>query len=262
MRKADAAGAIALIGLGLMKNATKQGIAAVSGGLSKVRKQYATKHEADVIAELRKKGVSPREILFQALQRLDFLSRAGYTHEVILVSKQTAKRLIDGERSAVPLDMVLVLGGSMSDEAMRYGDFQNNSILKELKEYINLTRMCKDHYDRDLMVHDFYYAALLCVEEQGADWQLFEALCKEAVGRIVSLGGTGERNHELQHNSAKTIFTFASAVRIAAQEEEQKRNKILRDAEALIQREQERRARSLGLQPSHRQGPVGSGSSI
>lgn len=52
----------------------------------------------------------------------------------------------------------------MSDEAMRYGDFQNNSILKELKEYINLTRMCMDHYDRDLMVHDFYYAALLCVE--------------------------------------------------------------------------------------------------
>lgn len=100
------------------------------------------------------------------------------------------------------------------------------------------------------------------MQEQGADWQLFEALCKEAVGRIVSLGGTGERNHELQHNSAKTIFTFASAVRIAAQEEEQKRNKILRDAEALIQREQERRARSLGLQPSHRQGPVGSGSSI
>jgi hypothetical protein len=61
MSSTDGAGAIAFKGLGMMR----QGMAALSGGLNKVRQQYATKHEADVLAELRKRSVPPSEILFQ-----------------------------------------------------------------------------------------------------------------------------------------------------------------------------------------------------
>lgn len=64
----------------------------------------------------------------------------------------------------MPLEMVLVLGGSMSDEALKFGDFQKSSILQGLQEYINMSRMGKDHYDRETMVHEFYYALLLCTE--------------------------------------------------------------------------------------------------
>lgn len=52
----------------------------------------------------------------------------------------------------------------MSEEAQRFGDFQKSSILQGLQEYINMSRMGKDHYDRDTMVHEFYYAILLCTE--------------------------------------------------------------------------------------------------
>lgn len=65
MSSADGAGAMAFKGLGMMLSASKQGMAVLSGGLNKVRKQYATKHEADVLAELKKKGLRPSDILFQ-----------------------------------------------------------------------------------------------------------------------------------------------------------------------------------------------------
>ena len=65
MTSADGAGAIAFKGLGMMLSASKQGMAALSGGLNKMRKQYATKHESDVLAELRKRSVHPGEIMFQ-----------------------------------------------------------------------------------------------------------------------------------------------------------------------------------------------------
>jgi hypothetical protein len=68
---ADGAGAFALKGLGMMMSASKQGMAALSTSLSKVRKSYANKHEADVLAELRKRGVPPSEILFQGLKLLE-----------------------------------------------------------------------------------------------------------------------------------------------------------------------------------------------
>ena len=72
----------------------------------------------------------------------------------------------------MPLEMVLVLAGSMSDEALRFGDFQKSSILQGLQEYINMSRMGKDHYDRDTMVHEFYYAILLCTEVRSPAFNL------------------------------------------------------------------------------------------
>lgn len=61
----DGAGAFMLKGLGMMMSTSKQGMAALSTSLNKVRKNYATKHEADVIAELKRSGLHPGEILFR-----------------------------------------------------------------------------------------------------------------------------------------------------------------------------------------------------
>lgn len=59
-----------------------------------------------------------------------------------------------------------------------------------------------------------------------------------------------------RHKAAKTIYTFASAIKLAAQQEDQKRQKSLREAEALIQREQEKKARALTAQSGHMQRPA------
>lgn len=59
-----------------------------------------------------------------------------------------------------------------------------------------------------------------------------------------------------RHKAAKTIYTFASAIKLAAQQEDQKRQKSLREAEALIQREQEKKARALTVQSGHMQRPA------
>lgn len=59
-----------------------------------------------------------------------------------------------------------------------------------------------------------------------------------------------------RNKSAKALFTFASAIKIAAQQEEQKRNKALRDAEALIQKEQEKKSRASASEPLQAQRPA------
>ncbi|CAK9858055.1 unnamed protein product [Sphagnum jensenii] len=235
-------GAMAWKGFGKMMTASKSGMAVLSSGLSKMKKSYATKHEADVVSGLKNKGVHPRELLFAAMQRLDYLSLAGYNSEITAVSQQAAKRLTDVEKSSVPLDAVIVLGGAMSEESMKYGDFQKGSILQGLQEYMNMSKMGKDHYDRDSLVHDFYYAILICSEEYGGNWQEFERMCRELVGQVVKIGyETSGQYSDTQLKAAKSIFTFASAIKLAAQQEEQKQQKSLREAEALIQREQEKR---------------------
>lgn len=90
----------------------------------------------------------------------------------------------------------------------------------------------------------------------GGDWQRFEGICKEVVRRVATMRTAPDANHELQNKSAKALFTFASAIKIAAQQEEQKRNKALRDAEALIQKEQEKKSRASASEPLQAQRPA------
>jgi hypothetical protein len=180
----------------------------------------------------------------------------------------------------------------MSEESLKYGEFQKGSILQGLQEYMNMSKMGKDHYDRDSLVHDLYYAILICSEvwlslflppglaslwdaelcmvptpiilevnlwvtlqEYGGNWQEFERMCRELVGRVVKIGyETSGQYSDTQLKAAKSIFTFASAIKLAAQQEEQKQQKSLREAEALIQREQEkRRALSTSSMPIQQQ---------
>lgn len=55
--------ALAKKGYAIIKSAAKSGVAAISQGVHSVRKGYATKHEADVLAELKSQGLHPAEHL-------------------------------------------------------------------------------------------------------------------------------------------------------------------------------------------------------
>eukprot|EP00249_Psilotum_nudum_P014528 c24865_g1_i4 orf=293-577(-) len=81
-------------GVGMLVNATKSGISVLSTGVSKARKGYAVKHENSVLAELKNKGLSPADNLFEALQKVYCLYMAGYKHEVAAAAQQAGKRLV------------------------------------------------------------------------------------------------------------------------------------------------------------------------
>ncbi|CAM6010431.1 unnamed protein product [Sphagnum balticum] len=235
--------------LAFLKNATKSGVAAVSQSIDKVRKGYATKHEESVMNELRAKGLHPAEHLHAALRRFNYLYLAGYKHEVHAASLQSAKRLTDGERSTVPLDAILVLGTAMSDEVLKYGDFEKGKLLQGMQDLMNNLRMGKEHYDRDSLSHDVYYAILFIAEEYEGDLHALEQICREVVAHVVTTAPmsditavptTGDPYAEPRRRAAKAIFYFATAVNTAAQEKQEKQLKALKEAETIIQLEQER----------------------
>lgn len=70
----------------------------------------------------------------------------------------------DPEKSTVPLDVVTVFGGVLFEESLRYGEFQKNVVVQGMQDFLNKSRMGKDHYDRDSIAHDVYYAVLICAE--------------------------------------------------------------------------------------------------
>ncbi|EFJ13757.1 hypothetical protein SELMODRAFT_424266 [Selaginella moellendorffii] len=172
-------------GVGMLFNATKTGFAALSQGIHMVRKGYADKHETGVLEDLRKTGKSPVEHLFDALRRVYYLYLAGYKNELAAAGRYTGKRMIDIERSSIPLDAVLVMSQSVCSEALKFGDFEKGIFTRSIQDYRNKSRMGKDHYDRDTLIHDVYYSLLLASEACGSDWSELEQMYREAVTRVV-----------------------------------------------------------------------------
>ena len=80
--------ALAKKGLAFIKSAAKSGVAVISEGIATVRKGYATKHEADVLAEMKAEGLHPAEFLHagsliprhRQLKPVLFLLRASLLH--------------------------------------------------------------------------------------------------------------------------------------------------------------------------------------
>lgn len=52
----------------------------------------------------------------------------------------------------------------MSDEVLKYGDFEKGKLLQGMQDLMNNLRMGKEHYDRDSLSHDVYYAILFIAE--------------------------------------------------------------------------------------------------
>lgn len=228
-------------GVGLLVSATRSGLSALSGSVSKAKKGYATKHESSVLAELKNKGLSPADYLFEALQKVYFLYMAGYKHEVVASALQAGKRLTDMEKDSVPIDVVSAFGHSVCDECLKYGDFEKGKFQQSMQDFLNKSRMGKEHFDRDSLVHDIYYAVLIAAETIGTEWQNLEQAFREAASRVIgnAIHATAA-TADARKKAAKALYLFATQIRSCAQESELKRQKALRDAENLLRKEQER----------------------
>ncbi|CAM6107487.1 unnamed protein product [Calypogeia fissa] len=237
----QAALGVAKKGLGMMFSASKAAASAISAGVQKVRKGYANKHELGVLNELKAKGLAPVEHLVQAMQRFYYLMMASYTHELQAAALLSAKRLTDPEKSTVPLDVVTVLGGVLFEESLKYGDFQRNVVVQGMQDFLNKARMGKDHYDRDSIAHDIYYAVLICAEEFETDWDQMQGCFREAVTRTVEWAASTDLSPDVRARAAKSVYLLGQAVKTSAQQWEEKRQKNIKDAETMLKTEQQRR---------------------
>lgn len=259
MSSSSQAGFLAKQGLGYLYSATKSGLGAISTGITHARKSYANYYEKDRLEALKKAGKPPQEVLFLILQRYYYLSLAGYENEAAACVQKAALKLADHEKSSVPPEAVSCLGSVLGDVASRYGDFSKGSWLG-LQDFLNSTRMGKDHFDRDNLVNDFYFAILYLVESLGGVGPLFEQEVQfsakqliessggapgpssslPAYAQVPSAAGTAQAAPDARAKAAKVVNVIASSMKKAAADSETKRQKSLRDAEAMLQREKER----------------------
>ncbi|BBN16857.1 hypothetical protein MPTK1_7g09890 [Marchantia polymorpha subsp. ruderalis] len=238
---ANTAAIAAKKGLGMMFSASKVAAAAIQAGVQKARKGYANKHEQDVLNELKAKGLPPVEHLVTVLKRLYYLKMAGYKHELQAAALVSAKRLTDSEKTTVPIDVVVVLGGVLMEETLKYGEFQKSAIVQGMQDFLNKSRMGKDHYDRDSVAHDVYYAVLILAEEFDTEWEQLEACIRDAVTRLVEWAAVTEQSPDARTRAAKAVYRFAQAIKEAGTASEERRQKALKDAENTLRREQDRR---------------------
>ncbi|KAJ7516149.1 hypothetical protein O6H91_22G044900 [Diphasiastrum complanatum] len=191
-------------GVGIFLGATKSGLSALTTGIAKARRSYGNKHETGVLQELRKTGLSPEDYVFQAFRRVYFLYLAGYKHELAAAAQLAGKRLTDAEKSSVPLDAVIILGHAVCEESLNYGDFEKGKFNQGMQDFLNKSRMGKDHFDRESISHDIYYSVLITAETYGEEWQNIERVFREAASRVIanainSLDDTGDASIELRH---------------------------------------------------------------
>lgn len=224
-------------GVGILKS----GMSVISSGLNKARKEYASNHEASVLAELRQKGLSPSDLLFQAFQRLYFLYLAGYKHELVAASQMAGKRLTDSERSTVPLDVISLMGNSICNECKKYGDFEKGKLYQGVQDIITKSRVVKEHYDRDSIVHDIYYAVLFTFENYGTHWQSLEKAFRDSASQVIGTAvSETDRKADPREKAAKTMFLFATEIKGCSNEAEIKRQKAVKEAEDLLRKERDK----------------------
>lgn len=70
----------------------------------------------------------------------------------------------DSDRCSVPLDVVTVITNVLCEECKQHGDFEKGKFSQSMTDFLNKTRQAKDHYDRDTLTHDIYYATLNLAE--------------------------------------------------------------------------------------------------
>lgn len=68
------------------------------------------------------------------------------------------------DRSTVPLDALLCIGGAIYEESLKYGDLNEGKLFHGLQDFLNKSRMGSNHFDRDRLSHDLYYSTLYMVE--------------------------------------------------------------------------------------------------
>jgi len=175
-------------GLGHLWTASVAGVSGISTAIKKAQKTYADYYEKEQLETLRKSGRQPWEILHQVLQKFVYLSLAGYNNEAAAAAKKAASKVAEFEKSTIPLECVTATGNLLLNFCGKYGDFSSNSWLG-LSDFLNHSRMGKDHFDRDQLVTDFYFAILLLAESCGGVNAQFEHALRQAAGRLIEGSG-------------------------------------------------------------------------
>lgn len=210
-------GTIAQKGLEFLWNATVASASGISNAINKAQKQYANYHEKEQLENLRKLAKPAPEILFSVMQRFCYLFLAGYNNEAAACARKAAIKLADSEKSSVPLDAVLVIGRVLTSVTSNYGDFSKSSWLN-LSDFLNSSRMGKDHYDRDALVNDLYFSLLILLENSGGVNERFERGLMEAAGRLIEGSNyQGEISHSPYAASAYNVDSLGGALPSYAQ---------------------------------------------
>eukprot|EP00850_Spirogloea_muscicola_P017836 SM000157S02066 [mRNA] locus=s157:184139:185727:+ [translate_table: standard] len=177
-------------------SATKSGFSAISSGISKARKSYADYTERDRLEALRRTTVAPAELVHQGeqrtspgssrpLERFYHLLLAGYKNELAAAAQKAGARLADAEKSSVPAEAVMAIGSILTDMSLKYGNFAKTSLTQGLQDFLNGSKMGKDHYDRDALANDLYFAVLLLAESCAGAGPAFESAIRAAGSRLV-----------------------------------------------------------------------------
>lgn len=271
------AGFLAKQGFSMLYNATVTSVGAISTGINKAVKSYADYHETGQLESLKKSGKSPAECLSKVLERFKYLSLAGYGNEVAAAAQKIAAKLVAAEKTSVTLESAAVVSRLLVETATKYGDFSGGGW--GLQDFLNSARMGKDHFDRDSLVNDFYYAILFLQDVTGGPGPEFERIVREAgkrmiegegfVSEVPAYGGAynpyaytqssglpsyasvpsatapAAPDQDPKKKTAKVLFQVASAMKKASDDAEAKKIKNLRDAEETLRREKEKAAANL-----------------
>ncbi|CAI5484903.1 unnamed protein product [Closterium sp. Yama58-4] len=142
---------------------------------------------------MRKSGKRPDDVIFAALQRLLHLDMAGYHHEVAAVSQKIATKLATADdRSSVEHQTLQALSRTLMEACRQHGMDVTPSVkggrlgFQGLEDFLNSSRMGTDHYDRDKLVTDLYFAFLFAQDVAQGNAQRIEAAVNEAVERLIS----------------------------------------------------------------------------
>ena len=93
-----------------------------------------------------------------------------------------------------------------------------------MHDFLTKSRAGKDHYDRDSIVHDIYYAVLFTVENYGTQWKSLEKAFRDSASQIIRtvVHGT-DRKIDPREKAAKAMYLFASEIKLCSNEAEGKR---------------------------------------
>ncbi|CAI5473535.1 unnamed protein product [Closterium sp. Yama58-4] len=272
------AGYFAKQGLSMLYNATVTSVSAIATGINKAYQTYTDYYERDQIEALKKSGKRPADNLYLVLQRFQYLCMAGYNNEVAAAAQKAAAKLTAGEKSSVAHETLLLLTRVLTSVSQRYGEQSGQGW--GLQDFLNSSRMGKDHFDRDQLVTDFYFAILFVQDVCGGPGPQFEQAIREATGRLVegdkyvgegggfsgggaaAFGGASSSvpsyaavpsasalpaDQDPKKKAMKVVQVLSQAVRKAAEDADGRKQRSLKEAEDMLRRENEKAAAAAGV---------------
>jgi hypothetical protein len=121
----------------------------------------------------------------------------------------------DTAKISMPLDAVTILGKSVCNDCSKYGDFEKGSFYQSMQDFLAKSRMTKDHFHRESIIHDIYYAVLITAERFGTGAGIRENIqecCFLYNWRCDAYNRCQNRSQDSQHVDYTTIQTVSKDV--------------------------------------------------